>query len=92
MNVVAKSLQGTEVLASEGGQIRAISLWLNNLENQGSSLILSGLALDYSEIANFMSSLQTHDEIKDVILVSSQKVIEDGNEFVSFRLECQTRF
>jgi Tfp pilus assembly protein PilN len=92
LKVVAKSLQGAEMFQSADGQVRAISAWLHTLDNPGSMLSLSGLALDYSEIANFMSSLESHNEIKDVKLVTSQKKIEGDNEFISFRIECQTRF
>jgi type IV pilus assembly protein PilN len=92
LNVVAESLQGTEMLKSPDGQIRAISAWINNLENPGNVLSLNGLALDYSEIANFMSSLESHKEIKDVKLTSSQKQVNEGNELVSFKIECQTDF
>ena len=80
------------MFTSADGQIRAISAWLHTLDNPGSTLSLSGLALDYSEIANFMSSLESHNEIRDVKLVTSQKKIEGDNEFISFRLDCQTRF
>jgi len=92
LKVVAESLQGSGMIKSADGQIRAISAWLQTLENPGSALNLSGLALDYSEVANFMSSLESHNEIKEVRLVTSQKKVEEGNEFISFRLECQTRF
>ncbi|MBU1626681.1 PilN domain-containing protein [bacterium] len=92
LNVVAKSLHGSEMFTSVDGEIRTISAWLNSLDNSENTLILTGLALDYSEIANFMSTLQSHNEIKGVKLISSQKVVEQDNEFISFKLECQTRF
>jgi type IV pilus assembly protein PilN len=92
LQIVAKSLQGTALLKSPDGQIRSISAWLELLENPGNMLNLNGLALDYSEVANLMSSLKSHNEIKDVKLVTSQKKVAEGNEFITFRLECETRF
>jgi len=92
LQVVAKSFDGSGILRSPEGQIRSISAWLQLLENPGNMLNLNGLALDYSEVANLMSSLKSHNEIRDVKLVTSQKKVDKGNEFISFRLECETRF
>ena len=92
LNVVSTSLQGFEQFKLPDGQMRPISAWLNNMENLGSILSISGIALDYTEVANYMSSLESHEEINNVRLVTSQKKIDEENELIQFKLECNTKF
>ncbi len=63
-------------------------MWLDSLNQQGSSLRLSGVALDNQTIAQFMDNLKESPFVQDVTLASSSLKIVSGRNLKSFDLNC----
>ena len=63
-------------------------MWLDSLEQQTSSLKLSGVALDNQTIAQFMDHLKESPFVKDVTLSSSSLKVVSGRNLKSFQLNC----
>jgi len=63
-------------------------MWLTNLEQSGSSLRLTGMALDNQTIAGFMESLKKSAYIKAVNLTSSSLKKFADRDLTSFSLSC----
>jgi len=63
-------------------------MWLTTLDQQGTSLALTGIALDNKTIAAFMDSLDTSPFISDVNLSDSSLSNIAGQDLKSFALQC----
>ena len=63
-------------------------LWLESLQQQTSSLSLSGVALDNQTIAQFMDNLKESPFVQDVTLAGSSLKIVSGRNLKSFELIC----
>ncbi|TKB27011.1 PilN domain-containing protein [Desulfopila sp. IMCC35006] len=63
-------------------------MWLESLQQQTSSLRLSGVALDNQTIAQFMDNLKESPFVQDVTLASSSLKIVSGRNLKSFELNC----
>ncbi len=63
-------------------------MWLDSLQQQGSSLRLSGVALDNQTIAQFMDSLKESPFVQDVTLSGSSLKVVSGRNLKSFQLSC----
>lgn len=63
-------------------------VWLTTLNQTGTSLQLSGMALDNQTIAGYMDALKASEYIEDVILVSSSQTEFAGSNLKSFQLTC----
>lgn len=63
-------------------------MWLDFLQQQGSSLSLSGVALDNQTIAKFMDNLEASPFVKDVTLTASSLKNVSGKNLKSFQLAC----
>jgi type IV pilus assembly protein PilN len=61
-------------------------LWLNSLQHSGARLVLSGVALDNSTIAQFMERLTRSAYFTDADLASSTSTVIGGNKLQSFSL------
>jgi len=64
-------------------------MWLTSLNQQGSSLQLSGVALDNQTVAQFMNKLKESIFVQGVSLKSSSLKIVSGRDLKSFSLVCQ---
>lgn len=63
-------------------------MWLTLLHQQGSSLRLSGIALDNQTVAQFMDSLKESPFVNSVTLTNSSLKIISGKNLKSFKLTC----
>lgn len=63
-------------------------VWLTTLNQSGSNLQLSGMALDNQTLAGYMDTLKTSAYITDVNLVSSSQQQFAGSNLKSFSLVC----
>jgi type IV pilus assembly protein PilN len=63
-------------------------MWLDSLDQQGSSLRLSGVALDNQTIAQFMDKLKESPFVQDVTLASSSLKVVSGRNLKGFELNC----
>lgn len=63
-------------------------IWLESLQQQTSSLRLSGVALDNQTIAQFMDNLKESPFVQDVTLAGSSLKIVSGRNLKSFELNC----
>ena len=63
-------------------------MWLDSLQQQTSSLKLSGVALDNQTIAQFMDNLKASPFVQDVTLTNSSLKVVSGRNLKSFELNC----
>lgn len=63
-------------------------MWLEALQQQDSSLSLSGVALDNQTVAQFMDNLKESPFVKDVTLTNSSLKVVSGRNLKSFELTC----
>ena len=63
-------------------------MWLKSLKQQGTSLSLSGIALDNRTIAQFMDALKESPYVKRVNLSNASLVKVSGRDLKSFSLAC----
>ena len=63
-------------------------MWLESLNQQSSSLRLSGVALDNQTIAQFMDHLKESPFVQNVTLASSSLKVVSGRNLKSFQLSC----
>lgn len=63
-------------------------MWLESLNQQGSSLQLTGVALDNQTIAQFMDNLKESPFVQDVTLAGSSLKVVSGRNLKSFELNC----
>lgn len=63
-------------------------MWLESLQQQTSSLRLSGVALDNQTIAQFMDNLKESPIVQDVTLTNSSLKVVSGRNLQSFELNC----
>jgi len=63
-------------------------MWLDSLNQQTSSLRLSGVALDNQTIAQFMDHLKESPFVQNVTLASSSLKVVSGRNLKSFQLSC----
>jgi type IV pilus assembly protein PilN len=63
-------------------------MWLESLQQENSSLKLSGMALDNETIAQFMENLKESPFVQDVTLAGSSLKIVSGRNLKSFELNC----
>ncbi|MEW6429039.1 MAG: PilN domain-containing protein [Thermodesulfobacteriota bacterium] len=61
-------------------------MWLNSLQQSGDRLVLQGVALDNSTIAQYMVDMSTSPYFKDAELVDSSLVTVAGENLKSFTL------
>lgn len=64
-------------------------MWLDSLNQQNTSLRLSGVALDNRTIAQFMDNLKASPFVKDVSLASSSLKVVSGRSLKRFELNCK---
>lgn len=63
-------------------------MWLESLNQQGSSLQLTGVALDNQSIAQFMDTLKESPFVQDVTLAGSSLKVVSGRNLKSYELNC----
>jgi type IV pilus assembly protein PilN len=63
-------------------------MWLQSLQQQNSSLRLSGVALDNQTVAQFMDHLKESPFVQDVTLTNSSMKVVSGRNLKSFELTC----
>jgi type IV pilus assembly protein PilN len=63
-------------------------MWLESLQQENSSLRLSGVALDNQTIAQFMDNLKESPFVQDVTLSGSSLKVVSGKNLKSFELNC----
>lgn len=63
-------------------------MWLLTLQQENTSLRLSGIALDNRTIAQFMDNLKSSEFVQDVSLTSSSLKVVAGKDLKSFALVC----
>lgn len=63
------------------------SLWLIEFKESGGSLALTGLAIDNQTIADFLKALSNSPYFKDVDLIESVQVEQDGRTVKKFNLK-----
>lgn len=63
-------------------------VWLNTLSQQGSTLRLTGIALDNQTVAQFMDKLKASPFVRTVTLTSSSLKKVSGRDLKAFSLYC----
>ncbi len=63
-------------------------VWLNTLSQQGSTLRLTGIALDNQTVAQFMDKLKASPFVRSVTLTSSSLKKVSGRDLKAFSLYC----
>jgi type IV pilus assembly protein PilN len=76
------------VLDEVANRIDNQRMWLESLQQQTSSLRLSGVALDNQTVAQFMDNLKESPFVQDVTLAGSSLKIVSGRNLKSFELNC----
>ncbi|MBW6521298.1 MAG: PilN domain-containing protein [Desulfoarculaceae bacterium] len=76
------------VLDEVAARLDSARMWLTSLNQQGSSLALTGIALDNKTIADFMNALDASPFISDVNLSDSSLTQVAGQELKAFSLQC----
>ncbi|PIE73026.1 MAG: pilus assembly protein PilN [Deltaproteobacteria bacterium] len=67
-------------------------MWLTSMQQQGSSLKLSGVALDNQTIAQFMDKLKESPFVTGVTLSSSSLKVISGKSLKSYQLACSVAY
>lgn len=76
------------VLDEVATRLDSARMWLTSLDQQGSSLALTGIALDNKTIADFMNALEASPFISNVNLSDSSLTQVAGQELKAFSLQC----
>lgn len=76
------------VLDEVARRVDSSRMWLTSLDQQGSSLALTGIALDNKTIAVFMDTLDASPFISNVNLSDSSLSNVAGQDLKSFALQC----
>ena len=76
------------VLDEVSRRLDSTRMWLTSLDQQGTSLALTGIALDNKTIAEFMDSLDASPFISDVNLSDSSLSKVAGQDLKSFAIQC----
>ncbi len=76
------------VLDEVARRLDSSRMWLTSLDQQGSALTLTGIALDNKTIAAFMDSLDASPFINNVNLSNSSLIKVAGQDLKSFDLQC----
>jgi type IV pilus assembly protein PilN len=76
------------VLDEVARRLDSSRMWLTTLDQQGSALALTGIALDNKTIAAFMDSLDASPFISNVNLSNSSLSNVAGQDLKSFALQC----
>ncbi|MBC8209085.1 MAG: PilN domain-containing protein [Desulfobulbaceae bacterium] len=77
-----------EVLDQVAQLVDSSRLWLTSLKQQGSSLALTGVALDNQTIAHFMNKLEASPHVGTVNLSNASLTRVAGRSLKSFSLQC----
>ncbi len=85
----ANSSLTVRVIDEVANRIDNKRVWLTSLNQQGSSLQLSGVALDNQTVAQFMNKLKESPYIQSVNLKNSALRVVSGRNLKSFSLNCQ---
>jgi len=85
----ANSSLTVRVIDEVANRIDNKRMWLDSLNQNGSSLQLSGVALDNQTVAQFMNKLKKSPYVQSVSLKSSALKIVSGRDLKSFSLLCQ---
>ena len=76
------------ILDEVARRLDATRMWLTALDQQGTSLSLTGTALDNKTIAEFMDSLDASPFISDVNLSDSSLTKVAGQDLKAFSIQC----
>jgi type IV pilus assembly protein PilN len=76
------------VLDEVANRIDKQRMWLEALQQQNTTLTLSGVALDNQTIAQFMDNLKASPFVQDVTLAGSSQKVVSGRNLKSFELNC----
>lgn len=76
------------VLDEVARRLDSTRMWLTALDQQGTSLLLTGTALDNKTIAEFMDTLDTSPFISDVNLSDSSLTKVAGQDLKAFSIQC----
>jgi len=63
-------------------------IWLQSLNQQGSSLRLTGIALDNQTVAQFMDKLKASPFVNNVTLTNSSLKVVSGRNLKAFSINC----
>ncbi len=63
-------------------------IWLQSLNQQGSSLRLTGIALDNQTVAQFMDKLKASPFVNNVSLTNSSLKVVSGRNLKAFSINC----
>lgn len=66
-------------------------LWLTSFSEKGGRAKLEGVGVNEETVALFMRNLDNSEYFKNVELKVTQLVVQDGNKFQKFSLECNTQ-
>lgn len=64
-------------------------VWLTSLTEQAGRVDLEGRAVTNAEIVEYINNLKASSHIKDIELVESRQVTEEGIPVYNFKLKCQ---
>jgi type IV pilus assembly protein PilN len=84
----ANSSLTVRILDEVANRVDNQRMWLESLQQQDSSMRLSGVALDNQTVAQFMDSLKDSPFVQDVTLTRSSQKVVSGRNLRSFELTC----
>lgn len=85
----AESSITVHILNDVANRVDNSRMWLTSLNQQGSALNLTGVALDNQTIATFMDMLKTSPYINEVNLANASLKRVSGRDLKEFSLTCQ---
>ncbi len=77
------------VLDEVANRIDNQRMWLTTLQQQNTSLRLSGIALDNQTVAQFMDNLKASPFVQEVSLANSSLKVVSGRNLKGFSLNCK---
>ncbi|MFZ5876283.1 MAG: PilN domain-containing protein [Nitrospirota bacterium] len=63
-------------------------VWLTSLVEQSGKVDLEGKAVTNAEIVDFINNLKASRSIREILLIESRQVTEDGVPVYNFKLKC----
>jgi type IV pilus assembly protein PilN len=63
-------------------------VWLTSLVEQSGKVDLEGKAVTNAEIVDFINNLKASRYIREILLIESRQVTEDGVPVYNFKLKC----
>ncbi|MBI2202411.1 MAG: PilN domain-containing protein [Candidatus Rokubacteria bacterium] len=89
INQLTKNQQRPVVLFDALADVVPRDLWINSLEERGTTLKITGTSYSTTAVADFMANLRSSGRFKDVDIVQSRQDITKTPRMVTFEVTCR---